>query len=84
VQLRSLLVLTIFAMLLGVSLPVRDYNPLNVYTVQNPRRRVVLIETSQMRTLCTLIWMESCLLVYIFVSFYSGVVWYIFVDMYFL
>jgi hypothetical protein len=41
---------------------------LNVYTGQNPRRRVVSVKTSQMRTLCTLIWRESCLLVYIFTS----------------
>jgi hypothetical protein len=39
--------------------------PLNVYTGQNPRRRVVSVKTSQMRTLCTLIWRKSCLLVYI-------------------
>ncbi len=32
---------------------------LNVYTVQNPRRRVVSVKTSQMRTICTLIWRES-------------------------
>jgi hypothetical protein len=56
--------------------------PLNVYTVQNPRRRVVSVKTSQMRTICTLIWRESCLLVYIFTSaFILG--WCIFVDMHF-
>jgi hypothetical protein len=55
---------------------------LNVYTVQNPRRRVVSVKTSQMRTICTLIWRESCLLVYIFTSaFILG--WCIFVDMHF-
>ncbi len=57
--------------------------PLNVYTGQNPRRRVVIVKTSQMRTICTLIWRESCLLVYIFASaFILG--WCIFVDKHFL
>jgi hypothetical protein len=42
--------------------------PLNVYTVQNPRRRVVSIKTSQMHTICTLIGREFCLLVYIFTT----------------
>jgi hypothetical protein len=28
-------------------------SPLNVFTVQNPRRRVVLKKTSQLRTICT-------------------------------
>ncbi len=36
-----------------------ETTPLNVYTVQNPRRRVVSVKTSQMRTICTLIWRES-------------------------
>ncbi len=58
------------------------YNPMNVYTGQNPRRRVVSVKTSQMRTICTLIWRESCLLVYIFTSaFILG--WCIFVDKHF-
>jgi hypothetical protein len=49
-------------------------HPLIVYTGQNPRRRVVSVKTSQMRTTCTLIWIESCLLVYIFTQllFWGG------------
>jgi hypothetical protein len=43
-------------------------DPMNVYTGQNPMRRFVSVKTSQMRTICTLIWRESCLLVYIFPS----------------
>jgi hypothetical protein len=58
------------------------FHPLNVYTGQNQRWHVVSIKTSQMRIICTLIWRESCLLVYIFTSaFILG--WWIFVDMYF-
>ncbi len=52
-----------------------DCQALNVYTGQNPRRRVVSVKTRQLRTICTLIWRESlsaCL--YLRVSFYSGVV----------
>ncbi len=41
---------------------------LNEDTGQNSRRHVVLIKTSQMRTICTQIWRESCLLDYVFSS----------------
>ncbi len=55
---------------------------LNVYTGQNPRRRVVSVKTSQMRTICTLIWRESCRLVYIFTLAFILGRW-IFLDIYF-
>ncbi len=44
---------------------------LNVHSGQNPRRRVISIKTSQMRTICTFIWREFCRLVYIFVSAFT-------------
>ncbi len=44
---------------------------LHVYTGKNPRRHVISIKTSQMRTICTLIRRESCRLVYIFVSAFT-------------
>jgi hypothetical protein len=47
---------------------ISDSASLNEDTGQNPRRHVVLIKTSQMRTICTQIWRESCLLVYVFLS----------------
>ncbi len=55
---------------------------LNVYTVQNPRQRVVLKETSQMRRICTHIGkiLSACL--YLSISFsLGGGTWDIFVDM---
>ncbi len=54
---------------------------LNVYSGQNARWHVVSIKTSHIHTICTPIWRESRLLVYIFTSaFILG--WKIFVDIY--
>jgi hypothetical protein len=57
------------------------YKPLNVYTRQNPRRHVVLKETSQMRSICTQIGTNlSACLFYLHQILSRG--WFIFVDMY--
>jgi hypothetical protein len=54
---------------------------LNVYIEQNPRRHVILKETSQMRTICTQIGtnLSACLFSIHQILSWG---WYIFVDLY--
>jgi hypothetical protein len=48
------------------------FTPLNVYTGQNPRRHVVLKNTSQMRTICTQFGRNLSVYLSLYVSFFPG------------